>query len=61
MKSAAELFGFYLCIGGLITLFILGGKSFTEGTKRYQKALGVAFMVVLWPVVLCVRGPDDRT
>jgi len=58
MVATAELFGFYLCIGGLITMFIMGGKSFTEGTKRYQKALAVAFMVVLWPVVLCARSPD---
>jgi hypothetical protein len=60
MRSAAELFGLYLCIGGLITVFIKGGKSFTEGTKGYEKVLGLGFMVILWPVVLCVRGPDDR-
>jgi hypothetical protein len=54
--NAAELFALvYLSTGVLITVFIIGGKSFTEGTKRYQKALGVAFMVVLWPVALCIR------
>ena len=57
--NAAELFGLvYLGIGLLITVFIMGGKSFTDGTKRYEKALGVAFMVVLWPLVICVRSPD---
>jgi hypothetical protein len=57
--NAAELFGLvYLSIGLLITVFIMGGKSFTDGTKRYEKALGVAFMVVLWPLVICVRSPD---
>ena len=42
MVATAELFGFYLCIGGLITMFIMGGKSFTEGTKRIRKPW-------LWP------------
>ena len=59
MVATAELFGFYLCTGGLITVFIMGGKSFTEGTKGYEKVLGLVFMVIPWPVVLCVRSPDD--
>jgi hypothetical protein len=57
--NAAELFGLvYLGIGLLIAVFIMGGKSFTDGTKRYEKALGVAFMIVLWPIVLVCSVPD---
>jgi succinate dehydrogenase/fumarate reductase cytochrome b subunit len=56
--NGSELLGLlYLGIGLLVTIFIKGGKSFPEGTNWYEKALGVAFMVVLWPIVLCVLSP----
>jgi hypothetical protein len=61
LMNAAVFFGLvYFGIGLLINIFIMGGKSFTEGTKGYQKALGAAFMVVLWPIVLSVLGSDRR-
>jgi hypothetical protein len=49
----------YLSIGLLITIFVMRGKSFTEGTKWYQKVLGLAFMIVLWPIVICVLSPGE--
>jgi Mn2+/Fe2+ NRAMP family transporter len=49
----------YLGIGLLITIFVVRGKSFTEGTKWYQKVLGLAFMIVLWPIVICVLSPEQ--
>jgi hypothetical protein len=49
----------YLGIGLLITMYVIRDKSFTEGTKWYEKVLGLAFMIILWPIVLCVRSPGD--
>jgi hypothetical protein len=49
----------YLGIGLLITIFVMRGKSFPEGTKWYEKVFGIAFMIVLWPIVICVLRPDD--
>ena len=61
LMNASELLGLiYLGVGLLVTILIRGGKSFTEGTKWYEKALGVAFMVVLWPIVLCVLSSGRR-
>ncbi len=51
MNASALLGLIYLGIGVLVTIFVRGGKSFPEGTKWYEKALGVAFMVVLWPII----------
>ncbi len=50
----------YLGIGLLITVFVMDGKSFPEGTKAYQKALGWGYMILLWPIVICVIGPRER-
>jgi hypothetical protein len=44
----------YLGIGLLIAIYVMRGKSFTEGTKGYQKVLGLVFMVILWPIIICV-------
>ncbi len=61
LMNASELLGLiYLGIGLLVILFITGGKSFPEGTKQYERALGVAFMIVLWPIVLCVLSSGRR-
>jgi hypothetical protein len=49
----------YLGVGLLITMYVIGGKSFTEGTKWYEKVLGLTFMIVLWPIVICVLSPSD--
>jgi hypothetical protein len=49
----------YLGIGLLITMYIMRGKWFPEGTKWYEKVLGLAFMIVLWPIVVCVRRPGE--
>ena len=49
----------YLGIGLLITIFVTRGKSFTEGTTRYQKVLGLGFMIALWPIVICVLSPGE--
>jgi hypothetical protein len=49
----------YLGIGLLITMYVIRDKSFTEGTKWCEKVLGLAFMIILWPIVLCVRSPGD--
>ena len=49
----------YLGIGILITMYVIRDKSFTEGTKWYEKVLGMAFMIVLWPIVICVFSPGD--
>lgn len=50
----------YLGIGFLVTLFVIGDKAFPDGTTPYEKAGGLAFMMILWPIVLCVLRPDDR-
>jgi hypothetical protein len=49
----------YLGMGFLITIYVMRGKSFTEGTKWYEKVLGMAFMIVLWPIVICMLSPGD--
>jgi hypothetical protein len=49
----------YLGIGLLITMYVIRDKSFTEGTKWYEKVLGLAFMIILWPIVLCLLSPGD--
>lgn len=49
----------YLGIGLLSTMYVIGDKSFTGGTKWYEKVWGLAFMIILWPIVLCVRSPGD--
>ena len=49
----------YLGIGLPITIFIKRGIPFTEATKGYEKFLGLAFMTILWPIVLCVLRPGD--
>jgi hypothetical protein len=60
LMNGLEIFGLvYLGIGLLITMFVTRGTSFTEGTKWYEKVLGLAFMIVLWPVVICVLSPGE--
>ena len=49
----------YLGIGLLIAIYVMRGNSFTEGTKGYQKVLGLTFMIILWPVIICVIGPRE--
>ena len=36
----------------LVTLFVIGDKTFPDGTTPYEKAGGVVFMMILWPIVL---------
>ena len=55
MMNGQEIFVLvYLGVGLLITRYVMRGKSFTEGTKGYQKVLGLVFMVILWPIIICV-------
>jgi hypothetical protein len=49
----------YLAIGLLVTIFVIGDKTFPAGTTPYEKAGGIVFMIVLWPIVICVRHPGD--
>jgi hypothetical protein len=59
MNNLAVLGLVYLGVGLLITLFVIRDKSFPEGTKGYEKAGGLAFMIILWPIVICVLSPGD--
>jgi hypothetical protein len=60
MMNGQEIFVlFYLGVGLLITRYVMRGKSFTEDTKGYQKVLGLTFMIILWPVIICVIGPRE--
>jgi hypothetical protein len=48
--NGLAIFGLvYFGLGILVTMYVMRGKSFTEGTRWYEKILGLVFMIVLWP------------